>query len=146
MGFLWNLGLYFELGKAFYAVQWSLSPYPIGIQFSRWLRVLPVLAVCSGGRRWDAVLQRHKTVPKLRKKHYWEEGEKQSLFKNPQVAKKSDAVPRKVRKGHVQSSWNNCSFVLCSYLDVKCKHTALFLALRKPKQNASGSCYLFCLE
>lgn len=69
MDFLWKLGQYFELGKAFYAVQRSLGLYSIRIYFSRWLRMLPVLAACSGGRRQAVVLQRHMMTPKFHKKH-----------------------------------------------------------------------------
>lgn len=86
MDFIWKLGLYFESGKAFYSVHWSLGLYSIGIYFSRWLKMLPVLAACSGARRWAVALQKHKTTPKFPEKHDWEEDEKQSVLKS-QVCK-----------------------------------------------------------
>lgn len=79
MNFLWKLGLYFGLGKAFHTVQQSLRLYSIGIYFSRWLEMLPVLAASSGGRQRAVVLKRHRTTRKFPKKLDCEE-EKQSLL------------------------------------------------------------------
>lgn len=107
MDFLWKLGLYFELGKAFYTVQRSLGLYSIGIYFSRWLRMLPVLTASSGGRQRAAVLQRG-TTPKFHKKHDWEEEKqiplKSQACKQLNINLKRDVVPVEVRREHVQSS------------------------------------------